>query len=251
MARIGVEGQVEPHPQRALLRGGHVRVHVGGFDPRVLHPRDTAGQVVVGGGRKRPDPHGFVPCGHHRGNEIGCAPFTQRAQRGSVGPARDLPHHRIGRVRGDTGALQRRRVHPERVIVPRPQHHRAVRYHSVEPACVEQTVGREAAVVGRADDPLLLGVGVGVLLDRGDDLVDRFALAHRGTGGFEATVERVGVAVAERRHEEPAFEIHLDIGGSGLGRVADGLHDAARDQQGVGGRVPVRTPDHAVAEDGG
>ncbi len=55
MARVGVEGEVEPHPQRVAPGGLDVGGDVAGFDPGVLHPRHAAGQVVVGGGAQRAD----------------------------------------------------------------------------------------------------------------------------------------------------------------------------------------------------
>lgn len=81
--QIGVEGEVESHPERTLTGRGDVGVHVPGFDPGILHPRDSASQVIVGSGTERRDPHRLVTDRHHRGDQIGRAPLAQHAQRGT------------------------------------------------------------------------------------------------------------------------------------------------------------------------
>ena len=57
VARVGVEGEVEPHPQHIAAGRRDVGVDVGGFDPGILHPRHPAGQVVVGGRAQRRRSH--------------------------------------------------------------------------------------------------------------------------------------------------------------------------------------------------
>ena len=110
---------------------------------------------------------------------------------------RDLAEHRVGGVGGDPGPVDRGGVAPHGVVIPRPQHHRSIRYGRVEPARIEQPARRQTAVVGGAGDPVQLGMLLSVLLYRSDDLVHRTAGTNGRAGGFQAAVERVGVAVPE------------------------------------------------------
>ena len=158
VARVGVEGQVEPHAQRVAPGGLDVGVDIRRLDPGVLHPGDAAGQVVVGGRTECRHPDVLVARRHHGRDQVHCTPLTQRAEHRSVLAVRDLTEHRIRGVGGDARALQRNRVAPHGVVVPGPQHHRPIGHRGVEPAGVEQSVGREAAVVGGADDPFVVGV---------------------------------------------------------------------------------------------
>ena len=90
---------------------------------------------------------------------------------------------------------------------------------------------------------------VGELLYRGDDLVDRRARPHRGPDGLQPAVERMGVPVAERRHQEPAVEVDL-VGACAprpLARlVAHRAHHAVVDSS--ASVSPRAGPDHAAGE---
>ena len=245
VARIGVEGEVEPHPQGVLARGCCVGLDVGRLHPRVLHPRHPARRVVVGGGAQRRDADLLVAGRHDAHHQVGGAPFAQGAQHRTVLAVRDLAQRRVGGVGRDPGSLQGSRVAPQRVIVPGAQHDWTVGYRGVQPARVEQPVRGQAAVVGGADDPLVVGVCVGVTPHRGDDLVDRAAGPHGGADGLQAPVEGVGVTVAERRHQEAATQVD-DVRVVSLRRPPGGGDDAVGDEQCVG--VTVAGPDRAAGE---
>ena len=248
MPGVGVQRQIEPHPQGVGGSRRDVGVDIIGLDPRVLHPGHPTRQVVVRRGTERGDAHGLIARGHHRGDQIGGTPFAQRAEHRTVCAARDLAEHRIGGLRGDAGTIQGHRVHPEGVVVPGPQHHRPVGDRGVEPAGIEESALDQAAVVGGADNPVLVRVGIGVCLDLGDDLVDRTARAHLGPHRFQPAVERMGVPVAERRHQESAAEVDAVIGVPHAGLCTDRRHHAVGDQQRIGGAGS--RPDRATAEQG-
>ena len=55
VSRVGVQREVEPHPQHPAARSLDVGVDVGGLDPGVLHPRHATRQEVVGGRAERVD----------------------------------------------------------------------------------------------------------------------------------------------------------------------------------------------------
>ena len=78
--RIGVEGEVEPHPQGIGLGGRQVGGDVGGFHPGVLHPGDAAGQKVVGRRAQGGDPYVLAAGRHHVHHQVDRAPFAQGAE---------------------------------------------------------------------------------------------------------------------------------------------------------------------------
>jgi hypothetical protein len=89
----------------------------------------------------------------------------------------------------------------------------------------------------------------GESLDLGDDLVDRLALPHLRPDRLEATGQRMGMAIAERRHQEAAIEVHL-IGSVGLGACgfAERPHRFVDHQQSVGGRPVDAGPNRSATE---
>jgi hypothetical protein len=76
-----------------------------------------------------------------------------------------------------------------------------------------------------ADDPLVVGMFGGESPYHIDDLVDRLARPHLRPDRLEATGQRVGMPVAERRHQKAAAEVDV-LGSLGLCvcGFAEGLH---------------------------
>ena len=209
VAGVGVEAEVEPHVERVLPGGVEVGVDVGGLHPRVLHPGHTVRQVVVGGGAERRDADRRIALRHHLVHQVDGAPLAQRAQRRAVLAARNLAEHRVRGVGGDPCALQRNAVAPHGVVVPCPQHDGPVGHRGVEPARVEQSARSHAALVGGADDPLVVGMLGGESFHLGDDLVDRVASAApaarppRGHRAADGHVRRRTTASGSRRRGRP------------------------------------------------
>ena len=92
----------------------------------------------------------------------------------------DFTESRVRGVRCDAGAAKGGGVAPDGVVVPGAQDDRPVGNHRIEPPGVEKAVGCQAAVVRGADDPFLLGMLIGVLLDREEDFLDGTAAATAG-----------------------------------------------------------------------
>ena len=99
VARIGVEGEVEPHAKRVAPGGRDVGVDIRRFDPGVLHPGHAPGEVIVGGRTERRHPHILVALRHHGRHQVHRAPLTQRAEHGSVLAVRDLTEYRVRCIR--------------------------------------------------------------------------------------------------------------------------------------------------------
>ncbi len=249
VARIGIKGKVEPHAKRVAPGGRDVRVDIRRFDPRVLHPGDAAGGVIVGRRTECRHPYVLVALRHHGGQQVHSAPLAQRAEHGSVLAVRDLTEYRIRGLRRDARALQRDGIAPHGVVVPCSECHRPIGHRGVEPVGVEQSVGRETAVIGGADDPFVVRMLGGEFAYDVDDFVNRIAGPHRRSGVFEAAVQRMGVTVAERRHQEAAVKVDLvGVRGHGSGLLTQRPHHSIDDQQriGIAGRAG---PDHAAGED--
>ena len=79
------------------------------------------------------------------------------------------------------------------------------------------------------------GCSLGVLLYRRDDFVDGLAGAHRRADGLQPAVERMGVPVAERRHQKAAVEVDL-VGARRRrrGLIAQRPHHSVGDEQRIG-----------------
>src|SRR5699024_4985416 len=151
--------------QALCRRGGQVGVDVGGFDPGVLDPGDSAPAVIVGGAFERPQANGFFLGWANGVDEIDRSPFAQSAQRRAVLPTGDLADLGFGGLSCDAGEFESAGIAPDGVIIPGPQHHGAVGDGLVQPAGVEESTGDETAVIGGSGDPLLVRVGCGVAAD--------------------------------------------------------------------------------------
>ena len=73
--RVGVEREVETHPEGVALRRVQIGVDVPPVNPGVLHPRHPPREVVIGGRAQRRDPDVRVAVRHDCRHEIDCAPF--------------------------------------------------------------------------------------------------------------------------------------------------------------------------------
>ena len=233
MARVGVEGEVEPELEPPLGRGLAVGVDVGRLDPGILDPGDAALEVVVGRTFESAEPNGLVPRRTDGVDEIDRAPLAQRAERRPVAPAGDLTQHRFGCLGRDVGEFKGPRIAPYGVIVPSAQHDRPVGNRLVEPAGVEESALDEAAVIRCAGDPLDVRVRCGETTHLGDDLVDAGTRAHLRSLRFEPAEDRVGVTIAEGGHEEAAVEVDsLDVCTGGEGRLGERIRDQGRTHRG-------------------
>src|SRR5699024_2821071 len=77
----------------------------------------------------------------------------------------------------------------------------------IEPASVEEPIGDEAAVIGGSVNPLVFGVGFGIAADLCDDLVDTRTGSRLRTLGLHPAEDRMGMSIAEGRHDEAAVEV--------------------------------------------
>ena len=252
--RVGDQGDVHANLEQSATCRLDVDLVVVQFGPGLLGPGDPEGREHVQGGGQCIQAH-FEGRGRAgRGHQVQGAPFAQHAQRLAVGTPRDFAHLRFGGVLGDRGPAQGLRVAPKRVAVPAAQDHGAVGNALIEPAGVEQAAFGERAVVGDALDPFLVGVFLGVAPDLGDDCFHRGEPDELGAVIFKAAVDRVGVALAEPRHEEAAVEVDclvVDVLGL-LHRVGAQCGDqAVADEQGVRVAQPLSGPHGSSVKQGG
>ena len=104
IARVGVERQVESHPEGVAAGRLDVGVDVAGIHPGVLHPGHAPGQVVVGRRTERRDRgRPRHAAGIDGGDEVDRAPLPQGSEHGAVVAVRDLAEHGIGCLRRDPG----------------------------------------------------------------------------------------------------------------------------------------------------
>ncbi len=151
----------------------------------------------------------------------------------------------VVRIRGvpvDPGRLQRAGVHPGPVHVAVEQEHRAVgddRVQVLLARCAAREVLHGPAA---AEDPGLLGVGVGVGGDGVQVGVPPLQVVQPQPEPVASGERRVDVGVLEAGQQQPAGRAHHAGGGSGqareLGLGADGRDPAVPD--GHGGREAAR-----------
>ncbi len=200
--------------------------------------------------RSAADAHRRIAFGHHLVHQVDGPPLPQRAQRRAVLAARNLAEHRVRGVGGDARPLERNAVAPHGVVIPGAQHDGPVGNGGVEPARVEQAARSQAALVGGADDPLVVGMLGGESFHLGDDLVDRLAPPHLRPDRLQSAGQRMGMSVAERRHQEAAAEVDL-LGALGLCvcSFAEGLDRSVDHRQRVGGLPVDAGPDRSATEE--
>ena len=207
LPRLGTQRDVDPDGQRSAVRCVEVDRDVVGVQRRLLRPGD-AGRREHARGRGQPldllrERRGRRVAQHqvHRG------PLDQRPHRAAVGPACDCCRRRVSGVLIDAGDPKGGGVGPGTVVVGRLQHDRPIGHCGVEPLRVEQSIRREAGVVGAAADPARLRVvGCPPSHDVGH-LPHRGGVANLRAGELDPAPQRVYVAVAERGQQGSALEV--------------------------------------------
>ncbi len=220
---------------------------------------DHVGGVVVAGGREPDggDAHGgdAVLRRHFlEGRKPGHSLFDgERRNDGGNEPGRALPESprrlpgrwialddaalRVRRIPGDSGELERLRVHPGRVSIARAELHRPVGDDAVEVRLLRTGQGEERVRPPASADGLLLGMGLGETPNRLEVLIERPQVVEADGHRLDERARRMRVAVDESRDDHLPFELD-DLGlrsyeGLDSRVVADVQDRAASDGEGL------------------
>ena len=163
----------------------------------------------------------------------------------------DAPELGVRGARVDAGPAQSLGVDPHRVVVAGLEGHGPVSHRLVEHGCVAHAVRQQPRVVAPALDPVELGMFSGIGAHALDQVVHRRRADERHLAELDAAPQRMGVAIAEARHEAPAGEVELGGAASAVvERVVVERHDdPVVDGDRSRDRVPrVPSEDRSVAK---
>ena len=206
--RVGLEGGVDAARQQSPARPIAVHVELVVVDHCVLCPHDPL---------RAQQPHcldqsSLPTCPRDRGHvplhEIHRAVFKEHPDGLAVAVAHDRSERRLRSRPQHAASLERRAVRPQRVVVGGEEHHGSVAARRVEPFGAADTVRQDRRRVAMPDDPRICWVCIGPPPYSLDDLVERGHPGEIELAAVDAGVQRVRVAVAERRHQTSAVEMH-------------------------------------------
>ncbi|CAB5028053.1 unannotated protein [freshwater metagenome] len=123
------------------------------------------------------------------------------------GIALDSPVDGVGGVAGDTCQLERPTVDPGPVHIAVKQEHGPIGYHRVEVLLTRSAAGEVLHGPATADDPLVVGVRVGVRSNRGEVVVATLDIVEKDVHSVATAEGRMDVRVLEPRNHHASWQV--------------------------------------------